>query len=140
MRAAGRSRFASLALRRGWPALAPLALATCLISTGDDPCTLIGCSDGLGVRVTGVTEGTATIEIRGLAGAPETRTCTGPDHCAIGIFLEDQMPEQVTVTVTVGDRVQTMEADPVYRTSRPNGPSCEPECRQAWLVVALTEA
>jgi hypothetical protein len=129
-------------LRRSWPALAPLALATaCATSTSEGACTLIGCSDGLVVRVEGVTDETpTTIEIRSPLRSPVTLTCTGTDHCAGGVQLENQTPGHVQVTITSGSRVKTVEADLEYVKHRPNGPGCEPECRQATLLVMLTEA
>lgn len=119
------------------PLAAALSLA-CSSSTNEQACTLIGCSDGLVVRVAGLTEGTATIELKSVGRPPIVLTCDGPAHCAAGVQFENETPAQATITVTSGDRVQAMEAEPVYVKSRPNGPGCEPECRQATVTVTLS--
>jgi hypothetical protein len=119
--------------------LAPLGLA-CSAFTSEGPCTLIGCSDGLVVRVDGAGDGPTTIELRVPLRPPVVRTCGGPAHCAAGVQFENETPEHVTIVVTSGDREQVMDAEPAYVTSRPNGPDCEPECRQAVVTVALPPA
>ena len=119
--------------------LAPLGLA-CSAFTSEGPCTLIGCSDGLVVRVDGAADGTTTIELRMPLRPPKVLTCGGPAQCASGVLFEHETPEHATIVVTSGGREQVMDAEPAYVTGRPNGPDCEPECRQATVTVALPPA
>ncbi len=47
-------------------------------------------------------------------------------------------PAHVKMTIQQGGAVlHTGEFDPVYRTLQPNGPSCEPTCRQASHSIAV---
>ncbi len=119
--------------------LAALALA-CSTYASEGACTLIGCSDGLVVRVEGAEDGITTIELRSPRRAPVVLTCTGPAHCANGVQFENETPAHATIVVTSGARTKTMVADPEYVKSRPNGERCEPECRQATVAVALPSA
>jgi hypothetical protein len=116
-----------------------LVTAACTSATQEQACTLIGCSDGLVVRVEGAPEGMTTIELKRPFRSPVVLTCTGPDHCAGGIQFADQTPAHAIITITSGDRVKSVELDLAYTKSRPNGPGCEPECRQASVTVVLPQ-
>lgn len=117
-----------------------LVTAACTSATQEQACTLIGCSDGLVVRVDGAPEGMTTIEVKRPFRSPMVLTCTGPDHCAGGVQFEGQTPAHAIITVTSGDRVKSVETDLAYGKHRPNGPGCEPECRQATVTVVLPPA
>ena len=117
-----------------------LMAAACTSATQEQACTLIGCSDGLVVRVEGAPDGMTTIELKRPFRSPVVLTCTGPDHCAGGIQFEDLTPAHAIITVTSGDKVKSVETDLEYTKHRPNGPGCEPECRQATVTVILPQA
>lgn len=107
----------------------------CSVFSSEGACTLIGCHDGLIVRVPGV-EGAASIELREPGRDPVTLSCEGA-FCGHGVQFEDRTPANATVVVTAGTRVATVDVEPEYTTSRPNGEGCDPECRQAAVTVSL---
>jgi len=60
-------------------------------------------------------------------------------HGLAGIDIET-MPAHVRVAVRRGgDEVGAQELTPQYRESRPNGPDCEPVCRQASGTLNLPQ-
>ncbi len=55
-----------------------------------------------------------------------------PDAHGFGTITLANGPAQVDVTITHnGQTLVQKTITPTYKTSRPNGPQCEPQCRQA---------
>ena len=110
------------------------ALLACANSQEPVVCTLIGCNGGLMIEVTGTGGARATVEVS--ASGQQTRTfeCDAGQGCQR--FLENFTPAQARVTIRLADRTVERTVSPQYRVSRPNGPRCAPECRQATVQVA----
>jgi hypothetical protein len=130
-------------------------------------CTEIGCASGLSVdfvRSGRWAAGNYRIEVTadGNAGACEITLplscsrqprCTGASawrvgesgcaldpqsHSLTGVDFSPAQPVDVTVTVSLDDRrLGEARLQPVYTTSQPNGPGCEPVCRQARATLTL---
>jgi hypothetical protein len=112
-------------------------LVTSCSSRSEDPvmCTLIACSDGITVELQGDVPSSYTVTAR--AGTQtRTRECSAAQPCA-PILFENFTPETVTIEVTTAAGTVRREITPEYRTVRPNGPDCPPECRQARIVITL---
>ena len=135
-------------------------------STGPEACTEIGCASGVTLdfsaplRATGKytvrvdadgqqTTCEATLPFAGCASEP---ACSSPDvllgqsgcalpaseHSLTGLQLPTKTPSKVTVTIERdGQPVATQTFDLTYTTSRPNGPDCEPVCKQASGTIAV---
>jgi hypothetical protein len=114
-------------------------LLACSNATENPPegiaCTLIGCSNGLSVEVTGTAGARATVEVRASGQTTQTFECVAGQPCRG--FLENYMPDQATVTIRLADRTVERSVTPQYRLNRPNGANCPPECRQATVQVAV---
>jgi hypothetical protein len=52
-------------------------------------------------------------------------------------FLENQTPANVTVQITTSADTTSRDFTPEYKVSRPNGPGCDPECKQAAVTAAI---
>jgi hypothetical protein len=98
-------------------------------------CTLIGCNPGLAVEINGTISGRTTIEVAATGETPRTFECNAGQPCRG--FLENFMPSQATVTIRLSDRTVQRTVTPEYRDVRPNGPNCDPVCRQATVQVGL---
>jgi hypothetical protein len=124
-------------------------------------CTLIGCSDSFEVRFTGATAAPGRYEIEVVAdGIPSScqvtlpHECGTPPRCSIdgaiwrlatsGCSVSGGEPQRVDGIVfqrayAALDFVVRRDdvvvgggsAQPSYKESQPNGPDCEPLCRQA---------
>src|SRR5262245_13499373 len=128
-----------------------LALGTLGCNSGEVGCTLIGCTDELEIKLVPSWSGDYTIELV-LDGKPASFRCAGerPQQIAGGLVVTRcasdgatllAAPVKIDVKVSVGvlgdggpmtgpsDR--TGSFTPMYVTSQPNGPTCEPTCRQA---------
>jgi hypothetical protein len=131
-------------------------------------CTTIGCQDGLVVRVLPTEawppgeyrfdieqDGarvtcTGTLPLppcdrRGLAcDAPapmivESGCALEPAAHAFGDVIFSTTPAEVSIVVThQGQQVGAGRWRPVYQTSRPNGPGCEPVCTEASVDLVLS--
>jgi hypothetical protein len=53
------------------------------------------------------------------------------------VSFHDFTPASVTIRVLTGTQTTEVIRQPMYQVSRPNGPKCPPECRQARLTVVL---
>lgn len=124
-------------------------------------CTEIGCVDGLtltvvpeyrwqpGAYVFRLTLDGRTVTCKGslplkACGTPSL-TCDGegvmmtesgcalpPEAQGFGDVHVENGPRQVAISITRdGQTLVDKTVTPTYRTSRPNGPRCAPECRQA---------
>jgi hypothetical protein len=121
---------------------AALSLTSCgvLGLTGD--CTTIGCTSGLTVHLPVLPAGAYTIEIflAGISGGGPALayTCAGGPQCTQDVFFSDIVINHATVRVAtaVGSRITEIPTV-TYETSRPNGPHCAPECRNATITAQL---
>ena len=103
-------------------------------------CNLVGCADGLRVRLDTLPTGAFQVEL--LVGgvvqpAPIEATCGGTSTCYQEVQFRNFNTDNVSVRVTTanGTRV-TPFAKVVYTRSYPNGRGCGPTCRYA-TVTAL---
>jgi len=124
--------------------LAAVLLAGCNpLGLGDGPfCTEIGCSDGITVHLPVVPAGPYKVEIlvggTGGGGLSYAYECTGGPSCQQDIFFPELVLDRIIVRVTSGLGSRLTEiVNPVYTTSRPNGPDCPPLCRQALVTAQL---
>jgi hypothetical protein len=53
------------------------------------------------------------------------------------VSFSDFTPASVTIRVESGSQTREEIRQPNYDVSRPNGPACPPECRNARVSVAL---
>ncbi len=102
-------------------------------------CTLIGCEDGLRVHLVGAVPVPTplTVTVTAPGGAPQTVQCTATGYCAEYVFFHGFMPESVTVEVHAGGVYVTGTYRPVYHNYQPNGPHCDPTCRQATVEIPV---
>ena len=121
-----------------------LAIALALVAAfgsgcdvlGPSACTLIGCT-GLVVEVTGAPGQTpATIVVTAPDGSTRSSTCTSTSG-SCPVSFPDFTPATVTIRVSTGTRTTEVTTQPMYELTRPNGPACPPECRNARVTVAL---
>ena len=103
---------------------------------GPSACTLIGCT-GLVVEVTGAPGQTrVTVVVTAPDGSTRSSTCTSPTGTC-PVSFPDFTPASVTIRVSSGTQTTEVTRQPMYDVSRPNGPSCPPECRNAHVTVVL---
>ena len=102
-------------------------------------CTLIGCQDGLMVQLATVPSGDFRVELR--ATSPTSQpvyvfVCGSNTSCQHGVFFPGYGEDQAFVTVVTSAGARTTEVTGIrYRLTRPNGPNCPPECRQATVAA-----
>ena len=119
--------------------LAPLAVALLTECAPMSPparaCTLIGCTDGLTVELTGTPAGAYRVELE-VPGEAQRRVvrCDSPGACG-PVFFE-VTPAVATVHVVTAAGTRSQEVRPAYQVNQPNGPDCPPRCRQARVTVA----
>ena len=103
---------------------------------GPSACTLIGCT-GLVVEVTGAPGQTpVTVVVTAPDGSTRSSTCTSPaGTCPVS--FPDFTPAHVTIRVSTGTQTTEVTRQPIYEVTRPNGPKCPPECRNARETVVL---
>lgn len=103
-------------------------------------CTLIGCADGLTVTLEGSVPEAYTVSAT-WDGGEQTFVCdsNAPQFgCfADGVRIDGATPDRLTITVTWEGGSKTEEVQPTYEVTRPNGPNCEPECRQGAVTISL---
>lgn len=109
-----------------------LFLAGC---AGQEPrvCTLIGCNGGLNVTVVSTVQQNLTVTVKSGAETLHTFTCMAGQQCMA--FIDNRTPANVTVQVGTVSGTVSKDFAPVYTVSRPNGPGCDPECKQATVTV-----
>jgi hypothetical protein len=98
-------------------------------------CTLIGCNDGLNVTVTSSLQQDISVTVKSGAQTLHTFTCSAGQPCMA--FLDNQTPANVTVQIATSAGTISRDYTPEYKVSRPNGPGCDPECRQATVTVSV---
>ena len=112
------------------------ALGSACSGLGPTACTLIGCT-GLVVEVTGAPAQTAvTVAVTAPDGSTRSTTCTSATGTCPFSF-PDFTPATVTIRVSAGTKTTEETRQPAYEVTRPNGPGCPPECRNARVIVAL---
>ncbi len=103
---------------------------------GPTACTLIGCT-GLVVEVTGAPSQTpVTVVVTAPDGSSRSSTCTSTSGTCPASF-PDFTPATITIRVSAGTQTTEVTRQPTYEVTRPNGPECPPECRNARVIVAL---
>lgn len=131
--------------------MAPLALGIGLILAGcSNPpqqqiCTLIGCESGLTLAFEGAAPESYRFTLTAAEGETRQGECPATD-AQDTLCFEDKVllsrftPDQVELSLSVGEQSLKQTFQPQYTTSRPNGPNCEPECKQATITVDLSQA
>ena len=103
---------------------------------GPGACTLIGCT-GLVVEVTGAPGQTpVTVVVTAPDGSTRSTSCSSVTG-ACPVSFPDFTPSSVTIRVSSGTQTTEETRQPTYEVTRPNGPACPPECRNARVTVAL---
>lgn len=113
-----------------------LLVGGCSVNEPDRVCTLIGCNDGLNVSVVSAQQQDLTVTVKSGTEVLHTFTCFAGQHCMT--FIDNKTPANVTVQVASGSGTISQDYAPVYTASRPNGPGCDPECRQATVTVNVS--
>jgi hypothetical protein len=98
-------------------------------------CTMIGCESGLAIEVSSSVQQSFTVNVRAGTQVIHTFRCDPGQPCRA--FVSNQTPAQVTVTLETAQGPISRTFQPEYRLNRPNGPDCEPECRQATVTVTV---
>jgi hypothetical protein len=99
-------------------------------------CTLIGCT-GLVVEVTGAPGQTpVTVVVTAPDGSTRSTTCTSATGTC-PVSFPDFTPASVTIRVSTGTQTTEVTRQPAYEVTRPNGPACPPECRNARVTVVF---
>jgi hypothetical protein len=103
----------------------------------DGLCTLVDCDSGLLVQLAQTPTGPYRIEVW-LPGDDSTQVfeCANPATCG-NAFFADFTPKSVVIRVITDAGVRQETAQPTYSVSQPNGPHCEPTCRNATVTVPL---
>ncbi len=124
------------------PPLPPSIPPATVAPTGQE-CTLIGCADALIVELKGNVPAEYDLEATAPDGTTLQVHCADGQGAGAGVFcqapnlvvFQSFTPEEVLVTITWEGGTLMQDLKPIYTTARPNGPNCEPECRQG--VVEL---
>lgn len=105
-------------------------------------CTEIGCSNQVAIQLATPMSLPYDIEVEA-NGVTWTGTCTATGietdeekgdtvlYCTADDLTLSITPEELRVSVTSGEETRELTATPEYVTTQPNGPQCEPTCRQA---------
>ena len=133
---------ASSMLPRALAGLVILATMGCgVLSPDDKTCTLIGCNSGLTVHLNTKPAGTYKVEVFPLSLNQQPSyvyECSTVSNCQQDIFFAGLIVSHPFVRVTTSTGTKTVEILSVnYVTSRPNGPGCDPECKQATVNVDI---
>jgi hypothetical protein len=56
---------------------------------------------------------------------------------ACAVSFSDFTPASVTIRVSTGTQTTEVTRQPMYDVTRPNGPGCPPECRNARVTVVF---
>jgi hypothetical protein len=114
------------------------AVTSCSRAEPPAACTLIGCDDGVAVELATVPPAPFSVELTPLPGGPPTiKECTATAACGTTLFFEEVRADSGGVRVTSTEGTYTVSSRVAYSTTRPNGPQCQPACRQARLRVVV---
>jgi hypothetical protein len=113
-----------------------VACATVALACGTEPCTLIGCYDGLVIELPASMVAPVRVAIDLPDGTRQEQVCPGSLGCSRTFFFTDVSASSVVVHVSVGDApVYTVARDLEYESVYPNGPGCDPGCRVARVQI-----
>ena len=121
-------------------AMAALALLTRGTTGCAVGCTLVGCDSGLTVRVQPPPTVAHLIEVvASVSSARYLWRFDDASRCGAGnTFFPNYLGKRAVVVVIVGADTTLREfTDIRYGKLEPNGPQCDPTCRQAEVVVPL---
>ena len=118
-------------------ALLSACLVVLLSSCGGEygsVCSLIGCNSGLSITLASPPATPFLVEAYVLpGGSRHAKTCSATP-CQV--FFQNFTPTTVRIHVISGTDTVTQDFTPAYAVSRPNGPQCDPECRNATVTFA----
>jgi hypothetical protein len=104
-------------------------------------CTLIGCTSGVTVQLSGNPGDSYRVEIfeSGSSIPTKVQTCSLGADCPSMIHFTDYRPQgSVRVRVVVGSRAITSQPQTLtYVANTPNGPDCDPTCFNALVNMPL---
>jgi hypothetical protein len=123
--------------------------------TTEKSCTTIGCTDQLSLTLT-MADGSApkfdvNLVVDGKAIACQAPTLGGSTRCGDGVLVASRgsggdqevleiqgAPSSVTVSLAQGGATRLLGTfTPTYESLQPNGPGCEPTCRQSTIVQVV---
>jgi hypothetical protein len=111
------------------------------IGEPDRNCTLIGCTSGVTVQLSGSPGDSYRVEIfEGNASIPtKVQTCSLGAECPSVVHFTDYRPQgSVRVRVVIGQRTITSQSQILtYVANTPNGPDCDPTCFNALVNMPL---
>lgn len=117
--------------RRILPACLVLLLSSCGSEYGR-VCTQIGCDSGLAVTLASPPATPFLVEAFVFpGGSRQAKTCNATP---CNVFFQNFTPATVRIDVIAGTDTVTRDFTPAYALSRPNGPQCDPECRNATVT------
>jgi hypothetical protein len=104
---------------------------------GGPVCTLIGCSDGINLVLTGEVPESYFITIGVPDGESQRFEITDNNIKSGHHFFGDITAEKVYVTIEAADTTFTEVFEPEYKKFKPNGSKCPPTCMQANLELHI---
>jgi hypothetical protein len=105
-------------------------------ATASCVCTQAGCDSGLRVILRGQVP--ETFRLRAWAGhLPLIVECGTDLNCQESIFIPHFTPDHVEIAIESATDTTTASFRPVYRSFRPNGRGCPPDCRVADVEIEL---
>ncbi len=121
------------------PFVAVMAITSCATREPEvRACTMIGCESGVAVDLSAMPSGAFSVELTPLpGGAPTLKQCTTAAACGRSLFFAGVTADSVAVKLTTTAGTRTMRARAEYVVSQPNGPQCDPTCRQARVAVQV---
>ena len=105
-------------------------------------CTDIGCVNGVNLTLTGPwPDGPVRVRVnaagRSVSAGVREVVCEDVAACASGLRFTGLTADRLVVTVTTPRGRLERVVVPRYTHDRPNGPRCEPECRNADIQLSL---
>lgn len=116
-------------------------LSSCSAVLGTRDCTLIGCESGVTVHLE--LRPTLAFRVEVFARSPDQQPayvfeCPNAGQCGQDIFFPGLIADRLFIRVTTAAGSRLTEIVQVqYQSSRPNGPDCDPDCRQATVTAAV---
>lgn len=123
----------------GLAVVAVIAITSCAPrETETRACTMIGCESGVAVDLSALPSGAFSVELTPLPdGAPTLKQCTTAAACGRSLFFAGVATDSVAIRLATSAGTRTVRARAEYVTSQPNGPQCDPTCRQARVAVEI---
>ncbi len=111
-----------------------LSLVT-LVGCSSTVCTLVGCSDDVFVTLTGNVPAEYYAQVR-VPGEETVEFFCRPGFCGLKV---EGTPVEVELTILDSDREEIARGSftLVYEDFQPNGPSCDPTCVRATVVLNI---